>query len=200
MIRELINFTDTLDEEFKNLGSSPKEGLHIIVREIVNENGNVTIDSDNFKYEQYSKKQKDPPSGFLEKCKILHQNAWCIDTNKCFDLPTKAIHTCSPFAVAFKREHLEGGTKFLANRGNKKQIYERFEDYYFNKAFFLLENDEEQNQYRFFKDFFVTNEFSKILTKIDAKNMESREKINCSLEELKTEFKSSDDKTKKEIQ
>src|SRR5690606_24846208 len=143
MIKELINFTNNLDEEFKNLGSLPKEGVHILINSIVNEAGEISVDLENFKYEQFSKKQKDEPSDFLSHCKLLHQNAWCIDTNKCFDLPTKAIHTCSPFAVGFKKEHLEGGAKFKDNEGKKKQIYERFDDY-FNKAFSLFENEEEK--------------------------------------------------------
>lgn len=199
MIRELVNFADSLEEDFKNLGSSPKEGLHILVREVVNGNGEVKIDFENFQYEQFSKKQKDKPSNFLDRCKILHQNAWCIDTNKCFDLPTKAIHTCSPFAVAFKREHLEGGAKFMENRGKKKQIYERFEDYYFNKAFALFENPEEQEKYRFFKDFFATNQFSKILALIEAENSKIREQLEEKNEELKLESKDNKDRTRTDV-
>ena len=198
MIRELINFADSLGEDFKNLGSSPKEGLHILVRELVSENGEVKIDFENFHYEQFSKKQKDKPSDFLNRCKILHQNAWCIDTNKCFDLPTKAIHTCSPFAVGFKREHLEGGAKFMENRGKKKQIYERFEDYYFNKAFSLFEDSEVGGKYAFFKDFFIANKFSEFLTIIEAKNSNIRERLEGKSEEFKAELKESKDKARKD--
>src|SRR5690554_449102 len=111
MIRELINFTDTIDDGFLTLGSSPKEGLHILLQLNTNDKEEAFIDFENIQYEQYFKKQKTEISSFLNFCKTLHQNAWCIDTNKCFDLPTKAIHTCSPFVVAFKREHLEGGVK-----------------------------------------------------------------------------------------
>lgn len=197
MIKELINFTDRLDEEFKNLGSLPKEGLHILINNKLNEAGKVNMDFENFKYEQFSKKQRDEPSEFLNHCKLLHQNAWCIDTNKCFDLPTKAIHTCSPFAVGFKREHLEGGAKFKENEGKKKQIYERFEDY-FNKTFALFENDEEKEKYVLFKHLFSNNHFSKILAKI----VVEYERISHDLEEkngqLKNEFKERKDNVRKE--
>ncbi len=197
MIKELINFTDSLDEEFKNLGSLPKEGLHILIHSIVNEAGEVSIDLENFKYEQFSKKQKDEPSEFLSHCKLLHQSAWCIDTNKCFDLPTKAIHTCSPFSVGFKREHLEGGAKFKENEGKKKQIYERFYDY-FNKAFALFENEEEKEKYVLFKHFFIHNHFSKILAKIENEQLAIRQHLEEKNEQLKNEFKESKDKGQKE--
>ncbi len=32
MIHELIKFTENLDEEFKRVGSMPKEGLHIFIQ------------------------------------------------------------------------------------------------------------------------------------------------------------------------
>ncbi|WP_332912014.1 hypothetical protein [Algoriphagus boritolerans] len=102
----------------------------------------------------------------------MHQNAWCIDTYKCFDLPTKAIHTCSPFAVAFKREHLEGGAKFSENQSKKKkQIYERFNDY-FTKAFLLFKEEEEQEKYVIFKHFFLRI----ILFQVSLKRLRRNEK------------------------
>src|SRR5690554_5058744 len=155
MIRELINFAASIDDGFKNLGSTPKEGLHILLQLKINENGGSIIDNENFQFEQYSKKQNDDVSDFLSNCKLLHQNAWCIDTNKCFDLPTKAIHTCSPFAIAFKKEHIKGGGKFNENQSRKKkQIYERYGDY-FSKAFELFEEEEEKEKYAFYRDFFT---------------------------------------------
>jgi CRISPR-associated protein Csh1 len=200
MIKELINFTQNLDEEFKNMGSTPKEGLHIRVKFCINESGELKIDTSNFEYEQYTKKQKGEISEYLNQCKLLHQNAWCIDTNKCFDLPIKAIHTCSPFAVAFKREHLEGGTKFKENIGKKKQIYERFGEY-FTKAFELFENKEDAEKYTIFKLFFTHNTFTEILQRIEedykVKRIMLEEKLvqikeilkNCSEKTIKEEFK-----------
>ncbi len=197
MIKELIHFTERLDEEFKNLGTSPKEGLHILLRINTDSNGLISIDTDDFQYEQYTKKEKEAPSVFLNNCKSLHQNAWCIDTNKCFDLPMKAIHSCSPYSVAFKREHLEGGAKYKENEGKKKQIYERFEGY-FSKAFSLFSDDAELERYTVFKHFFTLGKFSEILYKIENENLA----VSVMLEEEKCQLleqqKQAKDKAEKE--
>ncbi|MEJ5088904.1 hypothetical protein GEO21_02530 [Sphingobacterium faecium] len=196
MIKELINFTNNLDEEFKNLGSSPKEGLHILMRYQTDEYGVISMDRTDYQYEFFSKKQKTGTSEFLNYCKSLHQNAWCIDTNKCFDLPTKAIHTCSPFSVAFKQEHLEGGAKFNANK-KKKQIYERFSDY-FAKAFALFKDNNEQEKYIVFKNFFSHNAFSSVLKKIEEERADQFNKSTEEAEKLKSQFKEEKDKSIKE--
>ena len=197
MIKELINFTENLDEEFKKLGSTPKEGLHIRIKVLIGESGETSIDTSDIEYEQYSKKQKGEVSDFLNQCKLLHQNAWCIDTNKCFDLPTKAIHTCSPFAVAFKREHLEGGAKFKENIGKKKQIYERFGEY-FNKAFDLFENKENAEKYVLFMHFFTHNTFTSILERIEADYSTQRITFEEELLQTKDLLKNCTDKIQKE--
>ena len=196
MIKELINFTNNLDEEFKNLGSSPKEGLHILMRYQTDEYGVISMDKTDYQYEFFSKKQKTGTSEFLNYCKSLHQNAWCIDTNKCFDLPTKAIHTCSPFSVAFKQEHLEGGAKFNANK-KKKQIYDRFSDY-FAKAFALFKDNNEQEKYIVFKNFFSDNAFSSVLKKIEEERADQFNKSTEEAEKLKSQFKEEKDKSIKE--
>lgn len=197
MIRELINFANSLDEDFKNLGSLPKEGLHILLRSIIDEHGARQVDLDNFRYEQFSKKQKSAPSEFLERCKALHQNAWCIDTNKCFDLPIKAIHTCSPYVVGFKREHLEGGAKFELNKGKKRQVYERFKDY-FSKAFTLFQDEDDKEKYSFFKEFFVNDRFSTVLTRIDEEQQAKRHSVVEKIEQYKEQLKDTNDKVQKE--
>jgi len=198
MIKELINFTENLDEEFKSIGSLPKEGLHILLHLKKNEEGEISVDKNDFQFEQFSKKQKDAPSLFLNKCKLLQQNAWCIDTNKCFDLPTKAIHTCSPFAVAFKREHLEGGAKYSENQTKKKrQIYERFGDY-FNKAFTLFEDDVEKEKYIVFKAFFTHGDFSGLIAKIEEKNATVFQQLEERNNQLKLQLKETKEKAAKE--
>lgn len=198
MIRELINFTANLDEEFKNLGSLPKEGLHIRLKIVTDESGCASIDATNFEYELYSKKQRDEVSDYLNQCKILHQNAWCIDTNKCFDIPIKAIHTCSPFAVAFKREHLEGGAKHKESIGKKKQIYDRFEDY-FNRAFSLFENREDSEKYMLFKHFFTHKTFTSVLGKIESDSSIVKVSLEQDSASLKETLKNTSDKAQKEI-
>ncbi len=196
MIKELVNFTQNLNEEFKNLGSSPKEGLHILIRKKT-ENQISSIDTENFEYEIFSKKSKESPSDFLQACKSLHQNAWSIDTNKCFDLPTKAIHTCSPFCVAFKREHLIGGKKYIENEGMKPQVYDRFETY-FEKAFALFENETDKEPFVLFKHFFSHNTFSNVLETIERKNADERVQLTAQIGDLKEEQKNTSNKLIKE--
>lgn len=198
MIKELINFANNLDEEFKNLGSSPKEGLHILMKYQTDGHGVTSMDRTDYQYEFFSKKQKTDTSDFLNHCKLLHQNAWCIDTNKCFDLPTKAIHTCSPFSVAFKQEHLEGGAKFNDNQSKKKkQIYERFDDY-FAKAFALFKEKNEQEKYIVFKNFFSHNAFSSVLKKIEEERVGEFNRLTKEVEALKSQLKEEKDKSIKE--
>lgn len=197
MIREIINFTENVDEQFKNLGSAPKEGLHIKL-DMVSIDNTVKIDTENYKCEIYSKKLKASPGDFLNQCKFLHQNAWCIDTNKCFDLPTKAIHSCSPFCVAFKREHLKGGEKYKENeRRNRVQIYKRF-DGYFEKAFALFENTDDAYRYEIFKLFFTQDLFSALVTKIETENSTKREELTEKVVSLKEKLKATKDSIEKE--
>ena len=197
MIRELVNFTNQLEEPFKILGYSPKEGLHILVNKVTDKEGVSNIDLQYYKYEKYDKKMKGDESEFLAECKMKQKNSWCVNTNKCFDLPTKAIHSCSPFCVAFKREHLKGGKKHKQYEGNKDQIYERF-DTYFEKAFSLFDKDTEKEKYKVFEQFFTHNDFSLILNKIDSENIEKQKKNNSEILNLQENIKLTSDKITKE--
>src|SRR5690625_3341540 len=103
MITELINFSKSLTDDFKNLGRTPKEGLHILLK--VDEAGRLITRNDKIEFGFYSKKMKEI-SPFLKKCIQLQENAWMVDTNKCLDTITRAIHTSSPFSIAIKRDNL----------------------------------------------------------------------------------------------
>ena len=193
MIKEIVKFMELLPENFKMKGTQPKDGLHIEVRMELSPDYVSNIDTENFIYEMYSSK-KGMSSPFLDKCKERHQNAWCIDTNKCFDLPTKAIHSCSPFLVAFKREHLKGGDKFIDNQKKQKtQIYDRFNNY-FEKAGALFDEEDNKDIYDVFKYFFVRDEFSIILSKIEQEQSSKRLELEDQIESKKILDKSSNDK------
>ena len=197
MIKEIVKFMELLPEDFKTIGSQPKDGLHIEMKIQINSDNVCSIDTDNFTYEMYSSKKKES-SLFLDKCKIRHQNAWCIDTNKCFDLPTKAIHSCSPYMVAFKRDHLRGGDKFIENEKLKKsQIYDRFSDY-FRKALSLIGDNMENGIYDVYKYFFVRDQFSHILDLIESEQTKKRLDIIDKIELKKALEKTESDKRKKE--
>ncbi|HAK79935.1 MAG TPA: hypothetical protein DCM71_24265, partial [Runella sp.] len=196
MIKELINFTQNLDEGFKNLGVSPKEGLHIVLvsRDI---DGEVEINTDNYQYALFSKKMTEEKE-LLERCKFLSQNAWCIDTNKCFDLPTKAIHSCSPYLIAFKREHLKGGEKYKKNeKENKKQVHERFAEY-FAKANALFPDEDSKNSNQVFQKFFVGGGFSAVLNEILDNHSAESKRLNILKSELEQQIKDSKDKNEKQ--
>lgn len=196
MIKELVNFTKNLSEEFKNLGVKPREGLHIVVR-MENDDGHLSINTKDYQHGIFSKKMEEE-SPLLENCKFLSQNAWCIDTNKCFDLPTKAIHSCSPYLVAFKREHLEGGEKHKENeKKNKAQVNQRFGTY-FSKANNLFKTEEEKLTNQVFELFFSQGQFLEILKEITDKNKAETERLALILSELSQKAKDSKDKDEKE--
>lgn len=168
MLTELIQFTNSLDPELKAIGMTPKEGLHIMLS--FEEIDNTLSISKNLRYEVYSKKDKEV-SLSKKYFASLAQLAWMVNTNKCFDLPSKGIHSCSPYCLAFKRESIKGGAKFS---DAKVKIYERI-NAYFDKALELLEDDSEKELAKIFK-------FS----------LNSEEKIHAYLEQIE-EFTSMKD-------
>lgn len=194
MLTELINFTQNLSDDFKSLGLLPKEGLHIVIQ--VGENACIKTNADSITYDFYSKKSKKDLSEVLKKCMLLHENAWCVNTNKCYDLPLKAMHTCSPFCLGFKREHLIGGKKFEANMEKKKpQLQERF-DTYFSKANELIYEEEEKEQTLFssFSDFFQKGSWEVVLNDILQQRQAKYELLSSKIETLNNELKGTKDK------
>lgn len=145
MIKELVQFTNSLDNEMRTIGMLPKEGLHILLK-YENTDDNILI-AKNFQYEWFSKK-KTVLSSFLKSSATLAQLAWMVNTNKCFDLPAKGIHSCSPYCLAFKRESIKGGAKFT---DAKAKLYERVNSY-FTKAIELLEDAGEKEKIKVFRD------------------------------------------------
>lgn len=145
MIKELVQFTNSIDEELKAANLTPKDGLHIFLRyEVVDEK--ITI-AKTFIYEIFARKQPEL-SPFLRIASSLSQVAWMINTNKCFDLPAKGIHSCSPYCLAFKRESIRGGAKF---NDAKVKLYDRVNSY-FSKANDLLEDEIEKEKIKVFQN------------------------------------------------
>lgn len=196
MLRELINYTESLSEEFKNLGLMPKSGLHILVS--LKDNGELNMQSDSISFDYYHKKREEL-SLLLEQCMRLQENAWCVNTNKCFDLPIKAIHTCSPYCIAFKKEHLREGAKYIANEAKKKpQIYERFEEKYFDKAVNLVGEDEQlQRACSSFKDFVVKGSWEVVLEDILNVRQTKYQHFEHRLDGLQNDLKATNDKQEK---
>lgn len=152
MLKELIDFTQSLKGEgFLTIGLKIKDGLHILLKTKV-EDSIISIDETNFSY--FYTKKRNPSSDDLaleERFAELSQLSWCVNTNKCFDLPIKAIHSCSPFCLALKRENLIGGEKFALNAASgKSQVYGRITAY-FEKSYELLEDEANKQRAELFK-------------------------------------------------
>jgi CRISPR-associated protein Csh1 len=149
MIIELAKFTEQLAPVFAAIGLKPKEGLNILLKPQFEADGSYSIAED-FEWSIYSKKTKEIDPTLL-KCATLTKSAWMIDTFKCLDAPYKAIHSCSPFCLAFKRTALDGGETFknvatdIEKGKNKKQLTERIGDYFDRGRVYLLEEELELN-------------------------------------------------------
>ncbi len=141
MIKELVQFTTDLGD-FKEIGAEPKYGLYIQLK-LRETDGYWSIDPTDIQSDVFSKKTAGQ-SLFLKKCRDVIQHAWMIDTWKCFDAPEKAIHTCSPYAIAFKKETLPGKEK-------QKPVGDRLERY-FAKAKELLDDKAEHGPIDVFKN------------------------------------------------
>ena len=147
-------------------------------------------------------KEKD----LLEKLKMLQQNAWMVDTNKCLDAPAKGIHSASPFLIGFKPDFFEGGGKNSSRRAkNKKEIPERFQRY-FSKAFDLFEEDERESlseHYTVFKNFFLQEDspvyYKTVLDKIVKEYEQETEKLENQIQELKEQEENADKEEKKKL-
>ncbi len=116
MIREIINFTEKLNEDISILGSiKPQhDGVYILVNK--NKDCSVTyyFGSDEF-------------TDTLKKCMEKIKYSWTIEYDKkpyyqkCFDLPNKRIHSISPYLVAFKRTYLSEGKEFKKDKKINKE-------------------------------------------------------------------------------
>lgn len=152
MIKELSQFVSFLDPDFRSLGIRPKEGLHILLQ--IQTDGETSFVKDESLLGWVYTKNKNLNAdelALLNRFAALSQLSWCVNTNKCFDLPTKAIHTCSPYCLAVKRENLVDGGKYLANiSAGKSQVYERVNTY-FAKGFDLLDNESDKQRLEAFK-------------------------------------------------
>ena len=94
MIKELINFTQNLDEGLKNIAYKPSKGLHILVS--INENELLFIE----KYLYYN--GVDELDDHLSEVLLYERFSSYISMNQQqkFDKKQK-IHSASPFSFAF---------------------------------------------------------------------------------------------------
>lgn len=126
MLQEINNFMNSLPAELKQAGLKPKEGLHVLLK-IQEKEGTHFMDEQSVCRVCLTRKATEFDYPFLQHCAELAQVGWCVNTNKCFDLPAKGLHSCSPYCIALKRESLEGGGKYAKD---KTKIYDRIRGVY----------------------------------------------------------------------
>lgn len=117
---------NSLPAELKQAGLKPKEGLHVLLK-IQEKEGTHFMDEQSVCRVCLTRKATEFDYPFLQHCAELAQVGWCVNTNKCFDLPAKGLHSCSPYCIALKRESLEGGGKYAKD---KTKIYDRIDTYF----------------------------------------------------------------------
>lgn len=147
MIKEIAQFTDMVlkDSAYSNFGVTPKDGLHIVLKVEQTEEQITIAETPAFFALFNAKKSEMTPE--LMKCTQRWKYSTMlgtVDTFKVFDVPSKAIHTVSPFCIGLKRTNLEGGEQYALNHSqNKSQVYERI-DSYFAKAMPFTEEAQDQ--------------------------------------------------------
>ena len=88
MILEINNFMNALSPDLKQIGLKAKEGLHVLLK-IQEKDGRIFMDQNSVEKVCLTRKATEFDGAFLQKCAKLVQVAWCVNTNKCFDLPAK---------------------------------------------------------------------------------------------------------------
>jgi CRISPR-associated protein Csh1 len=96
MIKELVQFVNEIPEYVVDMALEPKKGFHTLI--CFDDAGLGKV----MNVEYFQGEKHGQISNFLKQCASKQEAAWMIDTNKCFDLPTKGIHTASPFSIGFK--------------------------------------------------------------------------------------------------
>lgn len=199
MIKELVNFSQSLNEDFKSLGKEPKEGLHILIQ--IKENDELNLSVDSIRFEYYNKKMDDI-SPFLKNCIQFQENSWMIDTNKCLDTITRAIHSCSPFSIAIKQDNLIGGKNYEKRKTEGKNlVYDSLENYFEKAAELLDENEEDTivNVAQSFSSFFINDTWQIVLNDIENQRAAQYELIQSKIKKLKEKHKETKDKVDKAL-
>ncbi|QKZ14675.1 hypothetical protein [Spirosoma sp. KUDC1026] len=168
MLKELSTFTQLLDADLKEIGVEPREGLHIVLSLEESPEGELRI-ADQFEYALYRRKKIDQNEGPLKKCAAWARAAWMVDedTNKCIDKTTKAIHSCSPFCLAIKRQNLVGGKKLMERQAEGKPIVYGSLKSYFDKAIEFIDGVEKEQAKLFIDSLNSQEKIHDFLSRID---------------------------------
>lgn len=196
MIKELVNFSESLSEDFKSIGKLPKEGLHILLQ--VKDDGTLNLAADSIQYGYFNKKMEEV-TPFLMKCLQLQENSWMVDTNKCLDTTTRAIHSCSAYSVGIKKDNLKGGANYeKRKKEGKNLVYGTFETY-FQKANDILNtmDDTKSPIAEAFTAFFENVTWEIVLEDILNQRKAKHQLHEAKEKNLKEKLKATSDKTEK---
>jgi CRISPR-associated protein Csh1 len=198
MIKEIIQFMQNLDEDFKALIYKPSKGLHIMVN--LNENNEAFIE----KYLHYD--GESDLNSELEKITAFEKNSSYISMNQQqkFDNKQK-IHSSSPFSIAFnfslgsKKDEItkELSSKIQLNESKNnldklikaykiEEVKSRINDYFTNAKKLCLDDfkDEEfLSKLSVFENFCKGDLFEKITLLSMRKNL-SKKKGEENIEEV----------------
>lgn len=137
MLREIVNFTNSLSVEAFTRNLQPKEGLHIQVE--LDGHGKLINHQKSF----YRK--NDELTQFLQDCLMRQQNSVTASypkLNKALD-SKKKIHSCSAFCVAFKRQVFG-------------EIQTRMEPYFVAASEYCEDDERLQSLSKLFQEFAVS--------------------------------------------
>lgn len=196
MIKELVNFSESLSEDFKSIGKQPKEGLHILLQ--VNDDETLDFSVNTIQYDFFNKKMEEV-TPFLKKCLILQENSWMVDTNKCLDTTTRAIHSCSSYSMGIKRDNLKGGANYeKRKKEGKNLVYGSFKTY-FQKANEILNavDNSKSPIAEAFTDFFENETWEIVLEDILNQRDVKYHLLQTKEKNLKDKLKATSDKTEK---
>jgi len=131
MLREIINFTNSLSPESFTRNLQPKEGLHIQVD--LDDHGKL------INHEKSFYKKDDELKPFLQGCLERQLHTKWVSSFKPLD-PDQKIHSCSPFCVAFKRLDKRHQVDLLDNQSQFQKSLSK----YFETALRYCETDEQK--------------------------------------------------------
>lgn len=196
MIKELVNFSESLSEDFKAIGKLPKEGLHILFQ--VKDDVTLNLAANSIQHGYFNKKMEEI-TPFLKKCLLLQENSWMVDTNKCLDTTTRAIHSCSAYSVGIKKDNLKGGANYeKRKKEGKNLVYGSFETY-FQKANEILNavDNTKSPIANAFAAFFEKGAWEIVLEDILKQRDAKYQLLEAKEKNLKEKLKTTSDKTEK---
>jgi CRISPR-associated protein Csh1 len=180
MIKEIIQFVDSLPPETFSRNLQLKEGLYMFL-DVQEEDGKAVlknVDEDgNLVKEDYAVFTKNSDiNPFFEKCLQIQNNSIPVSPAKIFN-PNKKIYgaSCSPFVVAFVKKNF---TKY-----DKALLAKELSDQYFKKASLYID-EKFKKRFRLFKDYLSENIYKLLVDFQEFKEAKDSHSVNLYLKSI----------------